>query len=185
MYLCHLLASALSAATLKLLTVCLTCHLHIQAWQIRETISPRQALTVQICSPTAYASWHATWFPPQNQLFSDTRIWIGSSKDRLTSAFREMQILSVFSDRIFNHFSELILTFSPSCMYPVCNEIDLLPCWPKWTLKYATMCVCHAYKRPINLKQCLIPLILDEHIMHFLYDSFHLLDTMYRTGRIL
>lgn len=111
MYLCHLLASASSAATLKLRTVCLTCHLRIQAWQIKETISPRQALTVQICGPTAYASWHATWFPSQNQLFSDTRIWIGSSKDRLTSAFREMQILSVFSDRIFNHFSELTLTF--------------------------------------------------------------------------
>lgn len=113
MYPCHLLASASSAATLKLRTVCLTCHLRIQAWQIREAISPQQALTVQICSLTAYASWHATWFPSQNQLFSDTRIWIGSSKDRLTSAFREMQILSVFSDRIFIHFSELTLSFFP------------------------------------------------------------------------
>lgn len=155
---CHPLASASSAATLKRWTVCLTCHLRAQAWQIREAISPQQALTVQICSLTAYASRHATWFPSQNQLFSNTRI---SSKDRLTSAFREMQILSVFSDRTdMNFFS--------SCMYPVCNEIDLLPCWPKWTLKYANMCVClHAYKRPINLKQCLIPLILDKHIMHF------------------
>lgn len=135
MYPCHLLASASSAATPKLQTVCLTCHLCIQAWQIMEAISPQQALMVQICSLTAYA----TWFPSQNQLFSDTRIWIGSSKDRLTSAFREMQILSVFSDRIFIHFSELTLTFSPSCMYPVCNEIDLLPCWPKWNPKYVTV----------------------------------------------
>lgn len=164
---CHLLASTSSAAALKFGSVCLTCPLRAQAWQIKEAISPQQTLAVQICSLTARQSWHATRFLLQNQLFSDTRIWIGSEGRTDLSYQRKCKCLSVSSDNIFiflngHLFLLYILLYAMRLTYCHDGQSEL------WIMRISVFTLMHT-KRPINQSKAMFDPthFLDKQIMHF------------------